>query len=106
MVFDRQSGIYLTRMYRSYDDTAYLKEILKEGGKYQARRDAAIPFFEEQRIGELRKNKMLNKTALLDMLEKDAIKDPATLAEAKRIKGMSVAARKREALEEAKDGSK
>ena len=102
MVFDRQSGIYLTRMYRSYDDTAYLKEILKEGGKYQARRDAALPFFEEQRIGELRKVKMRNKTALLDKLERDAIKDPAELAEAKRIKGMSVAARKREALEEAK----
>ena len=53
--FTERLGIYLTRSYRIFNDIAYLDELLKPDGKFQGRRDAAMPFFVEEQIKVWRK---------------------------------------------------
>ena len=90
LIFDRNLGIYLTRGYRIYNDIAYLNEVMKEGGKFQARRDAAMPFFEAQLLKAQKKIERKNMDALVESLEKGAkFPDAAQESEAKALKKLS-----------------
>lgn len=90
LIFDRSLGIYLTRGYRIYNDIAYLNEVMKEGGKFQARRDAAMPFFEAQLLKAQKKIERKGMDALVESLEKGAkFSDAAKESEAKALKKLS-----------------
>jgi len=99
MIIDRQSGVYLTRQYKGYDDFAYLEEIQKPKGKFAARRDAAMSYFEELRVEAETKEELAKMRGQRDKVrQKVEFKDAEEEAEAKRISSLS----KPEMLEEAR----
>ena len=99
MVIDRQSGVYLTRRYKGYDDFAYLEEIQKPNGKFAARRDVAVSYFEELRVDVEIKEELARMQGLRAKLGQEVeFKTPEEEAEAKRVTALS----KTEMAEEAK----
>jgi len=89
LIFDRMMGVYLTRAYRIYNDLAYLREVMKPGGKFQSRRDAAMPYFEQEQVRVWKDSYKKDGRALIESLDAGATLDPELEAEAKRLKNLS-----------------
>ena len=90
VIFDRMGGIYLTRGYRAHNDIAYLREVMNPDGKFQDRRDAALPFFEGEQVKVEKKKIKKELLALIESLDAGVtFTDPAQEAEAKILKKLS-----------------